>query len=160
MKYAAYYKRILSSLIDIAILYTGLLGVYYFYPQDYEFGFTITVLFLCSIFYHFMLYRNKGQTFGEKYLGLKLIFTREVKSKDFYYLVKAFVLSIVYFPFFSMREGSIAFILGTLIIQFYPKIRKRKMLIWDLFSKTAVIDKRASSILKEKSNEEGRASDI
>jgi uncharacterized RDD family membrane protein YckC len=160
MKYAAYYKRILSSLIDLAFLYAGLVGIYYFYPQDFEFRFTITVFFFFSILYHFMLYRNKSQTFGEKYLGLKLVFTREVKNKDFYYLVKAFILSTVYFPFFSMREGSIAFILGTLIIQLYSKIRKKKILIWDLFSKTAVIDERASSILEEQSNEEGRASDL
>lgn len=162
MKYAAYYKRFLSSLIDIIFLYFMWVGAYYLYPQHYEFGFNVTLLFLVSILYHFAFYKYKGRTWGEKYLGLKLVFTREVQSKNFYYLVKAVIMSIVYCPFFSFREGSISFIIGSVILQFYPKIREKKILFWDFISKTAVIDERTSSVSedKDRSNEESRTSDI
>ena len=140
MKYASYNKRILSSLIDLAILYSALVVIYYFYPDHYNFGLDITVFFLCSISYHFMFYKNQGHTVGEKTLKLKVVFTSKVKNKNLYYLIKAFVISTVYFPFFSMRSGAAAFIVGTIILQFYPKIREKKILIWDLFSKTAVVE--------------------
>ena len=164
MKYAPYYKRILSMIIDAGFYYCVMLAEYYIYPQDYEFRFNVIVLYVISIIINFMLYRNQGRSWGESVLRLKLIFTTDVDKdkKNFYLLLKAFILSSVYLPFYAMRGGAIGFILASVIMQFYPKIREKKLLFWDLASKTAVIDTRTSSILeeKERSNEEGGMSDI
>jgi hypothetical protein len=140
IKNASYFKRILSSLIDASILYSCLIGAYYFYPQHYEFWLNVIIIFLISIFYHFMLYKNQGKTFGEKYLGLKLIFTQEVYSKNLYYFIKAVIMSIVYVLFLLFWVGTVTFVIGSVLLQFEPRNRSQKILLWDLLSKTAVID--------------------
>lgn len=146
VKYAPYYKRILSSVIDIALFYSSLVIIYLLYPESYDLRVNIVVLFLICIFYHFFFYKSKNQTFGEKYLGIKVIFLEEVQNKNFYYFIKALIISIVYFPFLAFKEGSISFILGSVLLQLYPKIREKKMLLWDLLSKTVVIDEKTPSI--------------
>jgi hypothetical protein len=146
-------------IIDAAIIYIIWLGEYYLYPQHYEFGFNIFALFILSIFINLLLYKNQGRSWGESILRLKLIFTTEVDKdvKNFYLLLKAFILSSVYLPFYAMRAGAIGFILASVIMQLYPKVREKKILFWDLASKTAVIDLKASSRLEEQeqNNEKG-----
>jgi TRAP-type C4-dicarboxylate transport system permease small subunit len=139
-KNAPYYKRVLSLIIDAVFLYAIIAIIYYFYPQYYDFWFDISYLFLASIFLHYILYKKQGQTFGEKCIGIKLKFTQKVESKNINYLIKAFVMSIVYIPFFFYGMGTIIFIIGSLLIQLKPKIRSQKILLWDLLSQTVVID--------------------
>lgn len=68
------------------------------------------------------------------------------------------MISSVYFPL-VFKESSISFILGSLLLQFYPKVRVKKKLIWDLVSNTVVIDERKTSTKKEKNkNEKNKAS--
>jgi hypothetical protein len=140
MKYAAYYKRVISSFIDVLILYFPCIILYYFYHMDI--GFIFKASFAIGIFYHFMFYKECNQTFGEMCLKLKLIFTSEVKHKNYYYLSKAFFLSSVYFPFSfpAAKEFSVFCILVSIVSQIYPTIRTKKLLIWDVGSKTAVIE--------------------
>lgn len=91
--YAPFYKRILSSLIDITILYACLAGIYFFYPDSFNLRVNSVALFLVSIFYHFMFYNKVNHTFGEKYLGLKLILTKKVNHKKIWILIRAIMIS-------------------------------------------------------------------
>lgn len=68
--YASFYKRILSSLIDVTILYPCLAGIYFLYPDSFNLRANSVALFLVSILYHFMFDNKVSHTFGEKYLGL------------------------------------------------------------------------------------------
>lgn len=142
--YAPYYKRILSSLIDIIIFYCGLAYIYFFYPESFNLRVNSGAILLICICYHFYIYKTSNRTFGEHYLGLKTIFTKKVNHKNFLIFIRAVVISSVYFPL-VFKEVSISFILGTLLLQFLPEIRAKKILIWDFFSNTVVIDEKKSS---------------
>lgn len=48
-KYAPYYKRVLSLIIDAVFLYAIIGMMYYFYPRYYDFWFDISYLFVASI---------------------------------------------------------------------------------------------------------------
>jgi RDD family. len=145
MKYAAYYKRIISSIIDLLILYASLLAIYcflyFFYPWYCDLGFVLKITFFFGIFYHVILYKNEGKTYGERFLGLKLIFIKDTEYQIFYYLGRGFLLSLIYFPFaFPTREVAITFIIGSILLQLSPKARAKKMLLWDLMSNAVVVE--------------------
>ncbi len=140
MIYASYSKRILSSLIDVTLVYIPCIIAIYFY--EINVGFVLKASFLVNIILHWLSYQAQQCSIGEKIIGLKMIFVKEVKYKNKEYLMKAFLLSIVYLPlsFPVALEGSIATIGFSILYQLSPQIRQKRLMAWDLASNTAVIE--------------------
>lgn len=142
MLYASYTKRIFSSLIDILLIYIPCIITIYI--CDINYGLVLKVSFLVNIIYHYLSYKTQQRSIGEKIVGLKMIFVKEVKSKDKEYLIKAFLLSIVYLPLSLpiALQGSIVTVTFSILYQLSPQIRQKRQMMWDLASNTAVIDAR------------------
>lgn len=142
--FAKLYKRILAFIIDVIIIYftsicfTIPLSVNIENPRIW--GLIFGIFFSVSYFTFFFL-KVKGQTIGAKFFGIKVISSHGYFFKFRYALVRAGLVTILVFPFFSFN---IILALSYLIFSLYTlkasPTKERKQTIWDLATKTCVVE--------------------
>lgn len=142
MRYAPFYKRVLASLIDLGLIYLTHSILSLLIKSQISNIFLLT--FGLTIFYQSIFYISNGQTLGEKYLGLRVIIESEKINKKAAYFYRAVLKTVVFVPFglsYVSLIGAILLVINSLLIQIDKKIRQKKLLIWDLGFKMAVIER-------------------
>jgi|SRR5690554_4215772 uncharacterized RDD family membrane protein YckC len=142
MRYAPFYKRFLASLVDLSVIYFSH-GILSFLIES-QMNDIFPLTFGLAIFYQSIFYVSNGQTLGEKYLGLRVIIESEKINKKTAYFYRAVLKTIVFVPFglsYVSLIGAILLVINSLLIQIDEKIRQKKLLVWDVAFRMAVIEK-------------------
>lgn len=131
MKYAPYSKQIISTLIDMIIVYTSFLIIRFF---NADLNRPIVLIGIAS-FYETLCHYYFQKTVGEKLLGLRIIFNKKIikeTNKIIRYGIRAWVRSVMLFSFYIF---SIIHVMGFFLLLLYltvPLYRERRNLVWDV----------------------------
>jgi len=146
-KYAPYYKKMLSGIIDSSIIYLSAYLIMKYLPaemrNEFYYKYIIHGLFISCLIYQYISYKNMGRTLGEHYLKIKPVFEIDAQNKKRKLFYRAFVKSIVFVPLGMMYISIIVFLLIVLFLiplLIEKTYRLKKILPWDLISGMVVIE--------------------
>ena len=139
---ASYTKRIASDLIDVLVIYFLSILVYVFI-EHIDSKYLQFLIFVNSIVFQSALYIIRGQTIGESSLGIKVISTKHPQPRRTGFILRSLVKSFVFVPYVMKFESvatALMLICLSIIFKFSPITRGKKLMAWDVFFNTAVIE--------------------
>lgn len=139
---APYWKRFLSSIIDISIIY-GFYVVMYLLTGN-KFPYLRPMTFVFSVVYLFLFYSKMNQTIGNMILRIKVVFIEDNKvntTKSFF--LRSLFKSLFFVPIFNLFYlisfyGTI--IIVSIIFIRNPIVNKNKLFVWDILSEMIVVE--------------------
>jgi hypothetical protein len=136
---APYWKRFLSNLFDLAIMY----GFYWFivFGSHNQVPYVRTMTFVFGILHFYWFYSKMNRTIGSMIMKVKPIFLEEVPDINKRYLYKAILKSALFVPIsFLYVPLYLAVLIGSLAMMKNDFIRKNKVLLWDFLTSTVVVN--------------------
>jgi hypothetical protein len=146
---APWRKRILSSIVDIFIIY-GLYGILCMVIPLCPSNGLVTVIF--GFYYFIIIPSRMNVTIGDMILKLQPIFVVEKTNKKILYFLRGLYQSIIItFPLISVvgflfLSGIIVIV--TIVLNKKNIIKKNKLLIWDVLSQMVVVEKTSAPFRK------------
>ncbi len=149
LKYSSLTKRFIAFLIDILLLY---LSVFIILKFGLTFQFnskTITpgmfYLILWYLFVVYLLFFNiilNGQTLGYKLMQIRLVSLQGDKANIWQYIIRSIFISVMAVPILNQLVLLIAttWLVFSLILLLTPSNKECKQMLWDLTTKTCVIN--------------------
>lgn len=149
-KYAAFWRRLLSAIIDLIIIYSVFFFIKFISIPSLTTEIALSfnkyiyaITFIDSIIILFIFYVKFGRTIGDYCLKIKPIFEGNVKNKNFELFKRAVFKSAIFVP----SGGALASLICVIILIVFsillfisPNYRKKKILAWDFGSRMVVVE--------------------
>lgn len=140
---APYWKRILSGIFDISIIY-GFYFIISFLTRN-EFPHVRFMTLVFSQIYFFIFYLQLNQTIGNMIMKTKVVFIEvNKKNKNKCYLLRSVYKSLLFVPLFNLFYLITFYgitLISTLKLLKNPTVKKNKIMLWDILSKMIVVEK-------------------
>jgi hypothetical protein len=139
---APWWKRILSGLIDVGVIY----GVYWFFGLIYgsSFIYLKIIPFIFGIYYFFVFYYKINGTIGDMVLKIKIIFLNKKSNKKILCFIRGlYLILLIGLPLiniFGFWFLCAITIIGTIVFNRKDVVKKNKLLIWDVLSQMVVVE--------------------
>lgn len=142
-KVAPYWKRFLSTIIDVAIIYGFYWIVIFSRPHLIPYVHFMTFVFAILYLYMFYSKMTDSRTIGAMIMKIKPFIIEEISDKNKVYFYMAILKASLFVP--SLSKISILLYAGTIIASLMllkknEAFRKNNVLLWDYMSKTIVVE--------------------